>query len=370
MKVALSLTTTGPGVVDLWCSLPWIVIGEKRERLFLPRRPMTAQKQLTFWLSSLAVFLLLCASGWATEIPAADYRCRIKDYVARLEQREGKLQPDERDWFKENFPPDLVVKDAGGEGYLIDRKDFLRWIQEAEDSTEGRDRLIAYQKNLLDQISWEGEGSFEETGKWEECRGLLDQIYGGKEFRGLVKQRTPPWQKYIKDFFTAVDRWLEEHLKFLGGIGGEWIFFATYLTLLVLATILIIWIMRLLGPVGWRWRQPGVTFPGSIPSPSEKHWREWRDEAEKKAQQGAFREAIRFLFISVLVEGQQKGWWLYEPEATNREHLARVETTSDRREPLERLIKSYELAWYGLRQPGRQEFQECEHWVERMEALA
>jgi hypothetical protein len=331
---------------------------------------MTAKKYHTFLVSNLALFLFLSVKVWATEIPVADYRSRIKDYVARLEQREGKLQPDEKDWFKERFPPDLVVQDAGGERYLIDREDFLHWIKEAEDSPEGRDGLIAYQKNLLNQVFWEGEGRFEETGRWEKCRDLLDQIYAGKEFSGLVKQRTPPWKKYIRDFFTAVDRWLEEHLKFLGGIGGEWIFFATYLALLVLATILIIWIMRLLGPVGWRWRQPGVILPTSIPSPSEKNWREWRNEAEKKAHQGAFREAIRFLFISVLVEGQQKGWWLYEPEATNREHLAQVETTSERREPLERLIESYELAWYGLRQPGRQEFQECEHWVQRMEALA
>jgi hypothetical protein len=331
---------------------------------------MTAKKYHTFLISILALFFFLSPKVRATEIPAADYRSRIQDYVARLKQREGKLQPEESDWFKERFPPDLVVQDAGGEGYLIDREDFLRWIKEAEDSPEGRDSLIAYQKNLLNQISWEREGRFAETGKWEECRDLLDHIYGGKEFSGLVKQRTPPWQKYIKDFFTAVGEWLEEHLKFLGGIGGEWIFFATYLTLLVLATILIIWIMRLLGPVGWRWRQPGGTLSTSIPSPSEKHWREWRDEAEKKAHQGAFREAIRFLFISVLVEGQQKGWWLYEPEATNREHLVQVETTSERREPLERLIESYELAWYGLRQPGRHEFQECEHWVQRMEALA
>jgi hypothetical protein len=138
----------------------------------------------------------------------------------------------------------------------------------------------------------------------------------------------------------------------------------------VLATILIIWIIRLFGPVGWRWRQPRVALPTSIQTSSEKGWREWRDEADKKAQKGAFREAIRFLFISVLLEGHQKGWWLYEPEATNKEHLARFEGDSDRREPLQRLIESYELAWYGLRQPGRQEFQDCEHWAKSMEALA
>jgi hypothetical protein len=156
----------------------------------------------------------------------------------------------------------------------------------------------------------------------------------------------------------------------LGGIQREWIFHVGYGILLVLATILIIWIIRLFGPVGWRWRQPRLDLPTSIQTSSDKGWREWRDEADKKAQQGAFREAIRFLFISVLVQGHQKGWWLYEPEATNREHLARIAGNSDRRQPLQRLIESYELAWYGLRQPGRQEFQDCEYWAKSMEGLA
>jgi len=67
-------------------------------------------------------------------------------------------------------------------------------------------------------------------------------------------------------------------------------------------------------------------------------------------------------------EGHQKGWWVYEPEATNREHLARMEGESERREALQRLIDRYELAWYGLRQPGMEEFKDCERWVQRLEA--
>ena len=357
MKVALSLPTyENPGY--------------KTKTFFPLKRAMTAQKQFTFWILSLVVFFCLRAKVWATEIPAADYRSRIQDYVALLEQRDGELQSEENYWFTETFPPDLVVQDVRGEGYLIDREDSLRWIRDAEDSPEGRDGLVAYEKTLLNQISWEAKGTFQEKGEWQECRTLLDKIYSGKEFSKLVKKKTSPWQEYLREFFASLGKWLEEHSKFLGGIQGEWILFATYATLLVLATILIIWIMRLFGPVGWRWRQPRATLPTSSQSTSEKGWREWREEADKKAQQGAFREAIRFLFIAVLLEGHQKGWWLYEPEATNREHLARVETTGDRREPLQKLIESYELAWYGLRQPGRQEFQDCEHWAQRMEALA
>lgn len=342
-----------------------------RTRTFFPlKQTMTVKKYLTFWISTLALFFLLNAKLRATEIPAAEYRSRIQDYVALLEQREGKLQSEESYWFNERFPPNLVVQDNSGDGYLVDREDFLRWIQEAENSPEGRDDFIAYQKTLLKQISLEARGKFEEKANWEECKNLLDKIYSGKEFNKLAKNKAPIWQKYLREFIAALGKWLKEHFKFLGGIQGEWIFYVGYGILLVLATILIIWIIRLFGPVGWRWRQPRLDLPTSIQTSSDKGWREWRDEADKKAQQGAFREAIRFLFISVLVQGHQKGWWLYEPEATNREHLARIAGNSDRRQPLQRLIESYELAWYGLRQPGRQEFQDCEYWAKSMEGLA
>ncbi|NIR13962.1 MAG: DUF4129 domain-containing protein [Desulfobacterales bacterium] len=122
------------------------------------------------------------------------------------------------------------------------------------------------------------------------------------------------------------------------------------------------------GPVGWRWKYASApTTPPVAKTSLERNWRSWREEAKKKAQEGAFREAIRSLFISVLMEGHQERWWLYEPEATNREHLSRVEGQSERREALQRLIDRYELAWYGLRQPGMEEFRDCERWVQRLE---
>ena len=330
---------------------------------------MKAKKYFTLWISTLALFLVLSSKLWATEIPAAEYHSRIQDYVSLLEQREGKLQSEETYWFNKRFPPNLMVRDNSGEGYLVDREDFLHWIQEAENSPEGRNEFIAYQKTLLKQISSEAKGTFQQKDNWEECRALLDEIYSGKEFNQLAKNKPPPWKKYLRELLAALGKWLREHFRFLGGIQGEWIFYASYGILLVLATILIIWIIRLFGPVGWRWRRPRLDLPNSIQTSSDKGWREWRDEAEKKARQGAFREAIRFLFISVLLKGHQEGWWLYEPEATNREHLARVERNSARREPLQKLVESYELAWYGLRQPGRQEFKDCQHLAKTMEAL-
>ncbi len=70
------------------------------------------------------------------------------------------------------------------------------------------------------------------------------------------------------------------------------------------------------------------------------------------------------------MEGDLKGWWVYEPEATNREHLARVRDHAERHKALQKLMERYERAWYGLRHPGEKEFQDCERWVHRMGASA
>jgi hypothetical protein len=159
-------------------------------------------------------------------------------------------------------------------------------------------------------------------------------------------------------------------LQALGGIHGKWIVFLTYGVVLILGGIVIIWIIRSFGPVAWRRKRPKSIPPPGTESLPEKGWWAWREEAHKKAEQGAFREAIRFLFISVLVEGHQKGWWIYEPEATNREHLARVEDHRHRHEALQKLTELYELAWYGLTQPGKEAFLDCEKWTQRLEASA
>jgi len=321
------------------------------------------------WLIALVMLLSASPTAWATQIPLREYHLRIQESIERAEKIEGKIQPEESSRFQEMFPADLVVRDFKGDLYPVDIRDFLRWLEKGEESEQGRDRFISYQTALFQQISWETSGFFQTKGSWRECRTLLENVYSGKEFRNLIKKETPAWKKHLQRFLEGLGKWFEDHLQFFGGIQGKWIYYLTYGVVLTLGTILIFWIIRSFGPVAWRWKRPESISPPEMESLPEKGWWVWRQEANKKAKQGAFREAIRFLFISVLVEGHQKGWWTYEPEATNREHLARVEGHSQRHDVLQKLTERYELAWYGLRQPQRADFLDCEKWTQRMEAL-
>jgi hypothetical protein len=342
--------------------------GEKTDRFTAKINHRDRTMQLLV-MAATSFILLLTGSqlSQAVQIPLSEYHLRIQSSIERAEENEGKIQAEESSRFQQMFPPDLVVQDSTGDFYPVDMQDFFRWLEKAEETAQGRDRFLSHQRALFQQISWDNSGFFRGQGSWGECRTLLDNLYRGPEFRNLVKKETPPWKRHLHRFLEGLGRWLEDHLQVLGGTEGKWIFYLAYGGMLMLGGILIIWIIRSFGLVAWRWKRPQSIHPPALESLPEKGWWAWREEAHKKAEQGAFREAIRFLFISVLVEGHQKGWWIYKPEATNREHLARMEGHSQRRAPLQKLMQRYELAWYGLQQPGKEDFLACEKWTQRME---
>ena len=68
------------------------------------------------------------------------------------------------------------------------------------------------------------------------------------------------------------------------------------------------------------------------------------------------------------MEGHERGWWVYRREATNREHLGRVEGSPERREALGKMIRVYENAWYGHGSPGKEAFLQCAEWLRLIEA--
>ena len=222
---------------------------------------------------------------------------------------------------------------------------------------------------LLKQLSGpERGGGAIRAQAWEKRRILLDDVYKNREFRHLKEKRRPPWKTYLDEFFKTLVNWLREHLGPLGpNLPGKLGQYLLYGFILILGGALVVWMLSAIGPIGWRWRRPKLRLSQEVKTP-EKDWVTWREQARSKAQKGAFRDAIRSLFVSALMEGHQRGWWIYEPEMTNREHLARVEGPVERREALQKLTDLYEKSWYGLGHPGSEDFHKCEEWLQQMGA--
>ena len=351
-------------------------------RFFLPpirpQIPDVVPETMTIRLSRSALFfslilgidtLLMTGAVRGESISIDEYRARIQRTIESLESKEGALQQEEISHLEDVFSSGLIVRDTSGAAVRTDHQGPLRWVKGENDASHGRSDLKTYLKSLLEQLSWEEKiGSLMSGTAWGEKRRRLDEIYETKEFSALKEKKTPPWKAYIEELLNRVREWLQTHAGSFGAIfSGKWIQYLLYGVIFTAGGVLVVLIFRSVGPIGWRWRQPVLkqTPEGKVP---ETDWITWREQARSKAQEGAFREAIRSLFVSALMEGRHRGWWDYEPETTNREHLARVGEPVERREALRRLTELYERSWYGLGHPGREEFHRCEEWLERIAA--
>ena len=306
---------------------------------------------------------------WGESISIDEYRARIQGAIEYLECKEGTLQQEEISHMEDVFPSGLIVRDTKGAAIRTDHQGPLRWTKEEKGGSKERGYLKTHLRSLLAQLAWsETVGSLMSGTAWGENRRRLDEIYETKEFSALREKKIPPWKGYIEELLKRLGHWLQKHAGELGAIyPGNWSQYILYGVILIAGGMLIVWIFRSVGPLGWRWRQSVLrqTSEGKVP---ETDWITWREQARSKAREGAFREAIRSLFVSALMEGRHRGWWDYAPETTNREHLARVKAPVARREALRELTDLYEKSWYGLGQPGREEFRRCEEWLEQMVA--
>ena len=334
---------------------------------------MTIRTSPRFWIFGLILSLYIlniAGVAWGEPISLNEYKSRIQAAIEYLESGEGALLGDDTSYLRDLFPSGLMVQNTREEKVRVDHQEFFRWAQEDDGRPGGRNELRTHLKSLLEQLSWpETRGATIEGSTWEEKRRRLDEVYEAGEFGYLKERRTPPWRAYVEELWKTLGNWLRKHIGPLGPIlPGNWTLYPLYGFILILGGILIVWIFRSIGPIGWRWRQTKMRRLQEEDKAPEKDWLTWREQALSKAQRGAFREAIRSLFVSVLMEGHHRGWWVYEPETTNREHLARVEGPLERRQALQKLTELYERSWYGLGHPGRKEFRQCQEWLEQMEA--
>ncbi len=300
-----------------------------------------------------------------------EYRSRIRRSIEVLRSEDQPFREEEHlKALQKQFPQNLKVCDQRGDPILIDGQTMGRWMEEAWSSSEGRERLLRHFVSLLDQTSWPAGGHRLAESDWDKSRLALDKVYSAREFRHLRSEK-PPRSRWdtILTILKRIKSWIEKYVGSIEGVSFGWIPYAFYGLLIIAGGWVFIWIIRSSGPVGWRWRQWTIRrLPGGRETVPEPDWQGLRSEAQREAREGAFREAVRAFFLSVLMEGQGRGWWTYRPEATNKEHLASVKGPEERWKALSELIDLYEKTWYGLKEPDEKAFVSCTEWLRRMEA--
>ena len=314
----------------------------------------------------LLLFVFYCDRSWGSAISLDEYRSSIQEALSRIESEKGPLKPEESAFFDEHFPPRLDVNTKSGEPVQVDSTTVLRLVKQSLEDDQGREALIAHLKALRSQISFVEKPNPLSEDRWSENLAQLDKVFSAKEFQNLEEAKDYAWMAFLKDLLRKAVEWLEKHKGELN-VSGDWLEYVFCGVILGCVFLLVLWVLRTLGPVGWRFRD--LKIPSDLETKaSGMDWQALREESSHKGDNGEYREAIRLFFISVLREGHERGWWVYRREATNREHLRSVEGSTERREALGKMIQVYETAWYGHESPGKEALLQCVGWLRLMEA--
>jgi hypothetical protein len=95
-----------------------------------------------------------------------------------------------------------------------------------------------------------------------------------------------------------------------------------------------------------------------------------RQAAARSAEQGAYRTAVRYLYLAALLTLQERRLIPRDPSLTNRELLTRAPAHHPIRAPLGEVVAVFDEVWYGLREPDVAAFQRYQHVVHELETLA
>jgi len=320
-----------------------------------------------FFLLLLSGLIFTGESSAQEVISLQAYHQRIRESIQYLESRQGKLNQEEALFLKKSFTGKLKIEYGTKDQVLLDYPGIHHWIQKTKKNENGKKQLIVHLKNLLSQTPV-GKEKLLRTLTWEESQNRLNEVFSEKEFRYLNDKTRPNWLAYLTKILQSIGKWLKSNIRppsWIEGTWAEYVIYGLYVAVLIFGLLLILRIIRAFGPTGWRWKEPRFKMKPEKKSP-QKDWRKWRDAAHKEAEEGAYRNAIRSLFLSVLMEGHQMGWWTYKPETTNMEHLAGVQGPDSRLNALYKMTRLHERIWYGLKQPGKAQFEESINWIQQM----
>jgi hypothetical protein len=317
-----------------------------------------------------SLFLLLlslfCDCSWGNALSLEEYRSSIQEALSRVESEKDKLKSEESAFLENHFPPRLDVNTKSGEAVQVDNGFLLRWVKESQETDQGREALIAHLIALRNQIAFVDIPLALSEDRWGESLARLQKVFSAKEFQDLEEVNDPPWLVFLMKLLKEIVEWLERHPGAISA-PGAWMEYVFYGVILGGLFLVVLWIVRTFGPVGWRFRDLKIKSDLERKA-SGMDWQALREESRCKGEKGAYRDAIRLFFISVLMEGHERGWWVYRREATNREHLSGIEGSQERRDALRKMVQVYENSWYGHESPGNEALLQCAEWLRLMEA--
>jgi len=163
----------------------------------------------------------------AQELSLHEYRECIQTAIALLDERDEPLQADELAWLRAKFPPGLRVVLSGGVGLPANLSDLNRWMEEAQESSDGRKNLLTYLRALDNQFSTP-YSTLPQDMSLEESRRILDEVYRRRELRYLDGRHPSFWIRFLDRILRSLDGLLQDLLPSVGATEWKWAQAAAY----------------------------------------------------------------------------------------------------------------------------------------------
>jgi hypothetical protein len=280
----------------------------------------------------------------ATENPPSDIGVELavehlRELLPRREDVElgGASYPVDNSWLERDL--DLYVKGGAEERAAIGA------------AIVGRLEAIRLH---LDALGAEGTAIDEGA-----ARERLARVLERSEFKEAAESEITKWVRKVREALLRGLLWLQDKLfggksgSMLGVVIRSLIGVAGVVTAFLLARVIVQWIHeRRAGPV----RRKGNTVVLGETIEAGVTAAEIAAQARRLAGQGDHRGAIRKLFVALLYELDERKLVRLEPDATNREYLARVHALGRLYPVMASMTDTFERVWYGGADAGEGDF--------------
>jgi len=193
---------------------------------------------------------------------------------------------------------------------------------------------------------------------------LLQELWGRREFM----EQDSLWQR----FWRWVRSWLPEFENQPGGATSispllqvvGWVLLGVGAALLI--WLLSYWLQTLLGRFMGGVERRGERDDHAIPQTASAA----RNAAHRLANAGSYRDAVRQLYLSVLLSLHERNLITYQPSDTNREVLTAIRNQPQHYQQLQPVVATFDDVWYGVHEPDRTTFDRYVAAVEELEGKA
>lgn len=310
------------------------------------------------WLCSLVLFPLCLRAGLSPD----DYARQLTDVAQDLRRAAGDSDADVRRTIladvRRRLPVSQTVENQGGTA-RPDHTWLYELLHESETGVQP-DKSRAALRDAAERLEWTARGVKETKAaiaSGDAARRGLEAVLQRKEFKGTERAENAgginaQWQKMIDRLWNLLFgvRSRSGRLPVIEALFG--------LALMALVALLLSYIRS-----AWYRppRIPGRPGEGSAALKAQGSPAELLEQARRYAEDGQYRWALRFVYLTLLVGLSERDWIRLDDRKTNREYVKEVRTkTADAAVAgrIARMTDRFECVWYGEQGCTVEQFQE------------